>query len=96
MLSVTRAFPSLLGVDQPDLMFSWSPTLELTPTVPLRHGHAIIIDMSYAVTFAWMRGYISEEERKEFHNLVYTVGLSLDHPQFDEQLLKVATAAILK
>lgn len=75
---------------------TWSPTLELTPTVPLRHGHAIIIDMSYAVTFAWMRGYISEEERKEFHNLVYSVGLSLDHPQFDEQLLKVATAAILK
>lgn len=51
--------------------------------------------MSYAVTFAWTRGYISEEERKEFHNLVYSVGLSLDHPQFDEQLLKVATAAIL-
>merc|ERR1712183_759076 len=25
-----------------------------------------------------------------------TVGLSLDHPEFDEQLLKVATAAILK
>jgi len=75
---------------------TWSPTLELTPVVPLRHGHAIIIDMSYAVTLAWLRGYIDEAERQEFHQLVSRVGLSLDHEQFDEQLLKVATAAILK
>lgn len=42
---------------------TWSPTLELKPLIPLRHGHAINIDMAYSVTLAWTRGYISEEER---------------------------------
>jgi len=25
---------------------TWSPTLELTPTIPLRHGHAITVSLS--------------------------------------------------
>jgi len=75
---------------------TWSPVLELSPTVPLRHGHAICIDMAYATTLAFKRGYITKAERQQFHNLAHDVGLSLDHPQFDEELLKLGTAAILK
>jgi 3-dehydroquinate synthase len=28
---------------------TWSPTLELTPTIPLRHGHAITVRPSFHV-----------------------------------------------
>ena len=52
--------------------------------------------MAYGTTLAWKRGYITKEERQEFHQLAHDVGLSLDHEQFDEELLKVSTEAILK
>ncbi|TFL06865.1 hypothetical protein BDV98DRAFT_556828 [Pterulicium gracile] len=75
---------------------TWSPTLELTPTVPLRHGHAIMIDMSFSITLAHSRGYITERERDEFFDLQSQVGLSMDHEDFDAKLLLKATDAILK
>ncbi|EJU01177.1 3-dehydroquinate synthase [Dacryopinax primogenitus] len=75
---------------------TWSPTLELTPVVPLRHGHAIMIDMAFSATLAWKRGYITAEEREELHKLAHDVGLSLDHEVFNENLLEAGTAAILK
>jgi 3-dehydroquinate synthase len=75
---------------------TWSPQVELTPVIPLRHGHAITIDMAYGVTIAWKRGYITEEERDEFFQLAHDVGLSMDHPCFDEKCLEIATQAILK
>ena len=31
---------------------TWSPTLELMPTIPLRHGHAISVDMAFSTTLA--------------------------------------------
>ncbi len=34
---------------------TWSPTLELTPTTPFFHGHAINIDMAFSVTLAERR-----------------------------------------
>ena len=88
--------PSIEARSMIDFENSWSPTLELTPVIPLRHGHAITIDMAYGTTLAWKRGYITEEERDEFHQLAYDVGLSLDHEAFDAKLLDVATTAILK
>lgn len=102
-----RAIKLMLELESPNLHeirlnrviafgHTWSPTLELTPVVPLRHGHAITIDMSYGVTLAWKRGYITEEERDEFFQLAYDVGLSMDHPAFDKRLLEVSTQAILK
>lgn len=75
---------------------SLSPTLELKPEIPLRHGHAICIDMAYFTTFAWTRGYITEAERDEIHSLMSRVGLSLDHELFDEGLIVAGNEAILQ
>ena len=75
---------------------SWSPLHELVPETPLRHGHAISIDMAYSATLANERGLLSDEEHKRLLNLFSRAGLSMDHPQFDEDILEKATAAILK
>jgi len=75
---------------------TWSPSIELQPDIPLRHGHAISIDMAYSTTLAWTRGYITEAERDEIHGLFSRVGLSMDHEVFDDELLEYATEAILQ
>ncbi|KAJ3546040.1 hypothetical protein NM208_g2210 [Fusarium decemcellulare] len=75
---------------------TWSPLHELVPETPLRHGHAISIDMAYSATLANLRGLLSSEEHKRLLNLFSRAGLSIDHPQFDGPLLERATAAILK
>jgi len=75
---------------------TWSPMHELVPDVPLRHGHAISIDMAYSATLAYERGTVSESDYKRILGLFSTAGLSMDHHQFDEDLLEKATQAILK
>ena len=69
---------------------------ELVPETPLRHGHAISIDMAYSATLANMRGLLSDVEHKRLLNLFSRAGLSMDHHQFDEDILDKGTAAILK
>jgi len=75
---------------------TWSPLHELAPEVPLRHGHAISIDMAYSATLAHERGLLSDAEHKRVLNLFSRAGLSMDHHQFDEDMLDKATKAILK
>ncbi|KAL0944416.1 3-dehydroquinate synthase [Colletotrichum truncatum] len=75
---------------------TWSPLHELVPEVPLRHGHAISIDMAYSATLAHILGKLSSEEHRRLLNLFSRAGLSMDHPQFDEAILDKGTAAILK
>ncbi|OAL06726.1 2-epi-5-epi-valiolone synthase-like protein [Phaeosphaeriaceae sp. SRC1lsM3a] len=75
---------------------TWSPLHELAPPVPLRHGHAISIDMAYSATLANQRGLLSDEEHKRLLNLFSRAGLSMDHEMFDEDMLDKATKAILK
>ena len=69
---------------------------ELVPDVPLRHGHAISIDMAYSATLAHMKGDIDDAEYKRILNLFSRAGLSMDHHQFDEDILDKGTKAILK
>ena len=69
---------------------------ELVPETPLRHGHAISIDMAYSATLANMRKLISDAEHRRILNLFSRAGLSMDHHQFDEEILDKGTAAILK
>lgn len=69
---------------------------ELVPETPLRHGHAISIDMAYSATLANNRGLLSDDEHHRLLNLFSRAGLSMDHPQFDEEILDKGTAAILK
>merc|ERR1711939_150582 len=75
---------------------TWSPLHELVPEVPLRHGHAISIDMAYSATLANIQGLLSEDEMKRLHTLFSRCGLSMDHHDFNEEILDKATQAILK
>ena len=69
---------------------------ELVPETPLRHGHAISIDMAYSATLANMRGILSDQEYRRILNLFSRAGLSMDHHQFDAEILDKGTKAILK
>ncbi|MBD2165544.1 sedoheptulose 7-phosphate cyclase [Calothrix membranacea FACHB-236] len=73
---------------------TWSPTLELAPRVPLYHGHAVNIDMALSATIAARRGYIPASERDRILDLMSRIGLSLDHPLLDGDLLWYATQSI--
>lgn len=74
---------------------TWSPMHELVPETPLRHGHAISIDMAYSATLANYLGLLSDEEHRRLLDLFSKAGLSIDHPQFDEKILDKGTTAIL-
>jgi 3-dehydroquinate synthase len=73
---------------------TWSPTLELAPRVPLYHGHAVNIDMALSATIAAKRGYIFTGERDRILDLMSRIGLSLDHPLLNSDLLWYATESI--
>jgi len=73
---------------------TWSPTLELAPAVPLLHGHAINIDMAFSATIAEKRGYITPEDRDRILGLMSKLGLAIDHPLFDSDLVWHATESI--
>ncbi|KAI0177394.1 2-epi-5-epi-valiolone synthase [Pestalotiopsis sp. NC0098] len=75
---------------------TWSPLHELVPETPLRHGHAISIDMAYSATLAMKRGLLSADEHRRLLTLFSRAGLTIDHPQFDNEVLDKGTAAILK
>ncbi|CZR69635.1 related to PENTAFUNCTIONAL AROM POLYPEPTIDE [Phialocephala subalpina] len=75
---------------------TWSPLHELVPKTPLRHGHAISIDMAYSATLANDRKLITDAEHRRILNLFSRAGLSMDHHQFNEEILAKATSAILK
>ncbi|CCE29027.1 hypothetical protein E4U35_001845 [Claviceps purpurea] len=75
---------------------TWSPLHELVPNPPLRHGHAISIDMAYSATLSRKRNLLTEEDHMRLLRLFSRAGLSMDHPQFDAPMLDKATAAILR
>ncbi len=75
---------------------TWSPTLELAPSVPLLHGHAVNIDMALTATIAQLRRYITPEERDRILGLMSKIGLALDHPLLDIELLWSATQSIVQ
>ena len=52
--------------------------------------------MAYSGTLAHIQGKLSDEEYKRLLNLFSRAGLSMDHPDFDEDILEQATTAILK
>ena len=75
---------------------TWSPTLELTPDVPMFHGHAVNIDMAFSATVAEQRGYISTSERDRIFWLMSRIGLALDSPYLTSELLWKATDSIVQ
>lgn len=74
---------------------TWSPTLELAPEPPLLHGHAVNIDMALSATLAAQRGYITVADRDRILNLMSRLGLALDHPMLESNLLWKATQSII-
>ena len=52
--------------------------------------------MAYSATLAHERGLLSDAEHKRVLTLFSRCGLSMDHHQFDEDMLEKATNAILK
>mgnify|MGYP003622947367 CR=1 FL=1 len=89
--------PNLLELDLDRVIaygHTWSPTLELAPRVPIFHGHAVNIDMALSATIAARRGFISVADRDRILGLMSRIGLTLDHPLLDEELLWSATESI--
>lgn len=76
-------------------LIRWSPFHELQPNPPLRHGHAISIDMAYTATLAYERGMLPKEEHTRLLRLFSRAGLSIDHPLYDDIAIEKGTAAIL-
>lgn len=74
---------------------TWSPTLELVPRIPMYHGHAVNIDMALSATIAARRGYITNQDRDRILGMMSRIGLALDHPLLDEELLWEATESII-
>ncbi|MEP0915442.1 sedoheptulose 7-phosphate cyclase [Leptolyngbya sp. DQ-M1] len=74
---------------------TWSPTLELAPQIPLLHGHAVNIDMALSATIAEKRGYISAVDRDRILGLMSRLGLALDHPMMEIDLMWKATQSIM-
>lgn len=73
---------------------TWSPTLELEPSVPMLHGHAVAVDMALSTTLAARRGYLSEADRDRVLRLMSDLGLALDSRYLTPELLERGTRAI--
>jgi demethyl-4-deoxygadusol synthase len=73
---------------------TWSPTLELTPEIPMFHGHGVNIDMAFSATLAQQRGYISMSDRDRILRLMSRIGLAIDSPYLSPELLWKATESI--
>jgi demethyl-4-deoxygadusol synthase len=73
---------------------TWSPTLELTPEIPMFHGHSVNIDMAFSATIAQQRGYISVIDRDRILKLMSRLGLAIDSPYLTPELLWKATESI--
>jgi 3-dehydroquinate synthase len=73
---------------------TWSPTLELTPEIPMFHGHGVNIDMAFSATIAQQRGYISMLARDRILGLMSRIGLAIDSPYLTPELLWKATESI--
>jgi demethyl-4-deoxygadusol synthase len=99
------AIDTMLGLEVPNLHeldldrviaygHTWSPTLELTPAIPMFHGHGVNIDMAFSATIAQRRGYISVSERNRILGLMSRIGLAIDSSYLTPELLWKATESI--
>jgi demethyl-4-deoxygadusol synthase len=99
------AINTMLGLEVPNLHeldldrviaygHTWSPTLELTPEIPMFHGHGVNIDMAFSATIAQHRGYLSIQNRDRILKLMSRIGLAIDSPYLTPELLWKATESI--
>lgn len=99
------AIDTMLGLEVPNLHeldldrviaygHTWSPILELTPEIPMFHGHGVNIDMAFSATLAQQRGYISIGDRDRILQLMSRIGLAIDSIYLTPELLWKATASI--
>ncbi len=99
------AINTMLGLEVPNLHeldldrviaygHTWSPTLELTPEIPMFHGHGVNIDMAFSATIAQQRGHISIGDRDRILGVMSRIGLAIDSTYLTPELLWKATASI--
>jgi demethyl-4-deoxygadusol synthase len=102
-----NAIQSMLALEVPNLHeldldrviaygHTWSPTLELTPEIPMFHGHSVAIDMAFSATIAQQRGYITVADRDRIIGLMSRLGLAIDSPYLTPELLWKATTSIAR
>lgn len=102
-----EAINTMLGLEVPNLHeldldrviaygHTWSPTLELTPDMPMFHGHGVSIDMAFSATIAQQRDYISVADRDRILGLMSRIGLAIDSPYLNAELLWKATESITR
>jgi demethyl-4-deoxygadusol synthase len=102
-----NAIQSMLALEVPNLHeleldrviaygHTWSPTLELTPEIPMFHGHSVAIDMAFSATIAQQRGYITVVDRDRILGLMSRLGLAIDSPYLTPELLWKATTSIAR
>jgi demethyl-4-deoxygadusol synthase len=102
-----NAIQSMLALEVPNLHeleldrviaygHTWSPTLELTPEIPMFHGHSVAIDMAFSATIAQQRGYITVIDRDRILGLMSRLGLAIDSPYLTPELLWKATTSIAR
>jgi 3-dehydroquinate synthase len=100
-----NAIQSMLALEVPNLHeldldrviaygHTWSPTLELTPEIPMFHGHSVSIDMAFSATVAQLREYITVADRDRIIGLMSRLGLAIDSPYLTPELLWKATTSI--
>ena len=100
-----NAINTMLGLEVPNLHeldldrviaygHTWSPTLELTPEIPMYHGHSVNIDMAFSATIAQIRGFISSTDRDRILGLMSRIGLAIDSVYLTPELLWKATESI--
>lgn len=75
---------------------TWSPTLELTPEMPVFHGHAISVDMAFSATIAEQRGGLTVGDRDRILGLLSRLGLAIDSPFLTPALLRKVTESIIQ
>jgi demethyl-4-deoxygadusol synthase len=102
-----NAIQSMLALEVPNLHeldldrviaygHTWSPTLELTPAIPMFHGHSVAIDMAFSATIAHQRGYTTVIERDRILGLMSRLGLAIDSQYLTPELLWKATTSIAR
>eukprot|EP00741_Cyanophora_paradoxa_P005341 tig00000880_g5180.t1 len=70
-----------------DFGHSFSKVMEMKALPELLHGEAVNIDDAISTTIAYLRGWITSEERERIFRCMHSLGLPYDHPLVKQDIL---------